>query len=68
MPPGTGHPFLDLPRIEQVLVYHHSPVLLGLTMGVQLASQLPDRFARVIQIDDLCRPGEMQLSLMPDPL
>jgi hypothetical protein len=54
--------------MEQVLVYHHPTVLLGLTMGVQLASQLPERFARVIQIGDLRRTGEMQLSLMPDPL
>ena len=68
MPPGTGPPFLDLPRIEQVLVYHHPPVLLGLIMGVPLASQLPERFARVIQVDDLRRTGEMPLSLIPDPL
>ena len=49
-------------------MYHHPPVLLGLIMGVQLASQLPEMFARVIQVDDLRRTGEMPLSLIPDPL
>ena len=47
---------------------HQDPsVLVGLLVGVELASQLPQMLAGMIHIHDLGRLGEVCLGLVPDP-
>ena len=65
---SAHHQLFDFPLVEQApLVDLHPGFLVHLVIGMQLARQLPQVLARVIQIDDLHRAGKMLLGQIPDP-
>ncbi len=62
-----GDEFLDLPFIESILLPHHPAFLSHLVIGVELASQIPEMLARMVEIDDLDSAGKVLLGDVPDP-
>ena len=59
--------FSIFPLSSRRLVFLHPGFLLHCVVGVQLARQLPQVLAGVIEIDDLNRAREMQIGKIPDP-
>ena len=69
MEPKRLQELFDFALVEQALLMHlHPSPLLLLIIGMQLASQLPEMLAGVIQIDDLNGARKMLLRQVPDPL
>jgi tetratricopeptide (TPR) repeat protein len=64
-----AHQLFDFPLVQQALLVNlHPGFLAALVTGVQFAGDLPEVLARVIEIDNLNRAGEMLLGEVPDPL
>ena len=60
--------FSIFPFVEQAALVGLDPgFLLHFVIGMQLARQIPEVLASVIQIDDLNRAGKVLLGEIPDP-
>jgi hypothetical protein len=63
-----GHQFFNLAFVQQlVLMGGHPAFLLGLPVGKQLASQVPEVLSGVVKVDNLNRAGEVLIGDIPDP-